>query len=94
MLQNYQLSAFDVAKRYCLEKGYSVTNFSLYQYSPDRVTLFVAPNNDEVENVVVHKISDTQFILWAYGSIEEKFRTSYNYATINNTCNNCNDYPL
>lgn len=94
MPPNYQMNAFEIAKRYCIEKGYEVTNFSLYQYCPDKVTLFVAENADEVENVVVHKISDTQYILWAYGNFEQKFTTSYNYATVYNTCNCPNDYPL
>ena len=83
-MSNSYYSAFTVAKNYCDTNNLTISNYGLFDSSPNYIYMFVETNSKNISNIVCLKNSATQFLIWAYGNdYTEISRTSYNYADVN-----------
>lgn len=83
-MSNTFYSCFSVLEMICRQRELSIVNVSLQDYSPDRVAVWVAENEQEITSIICLKVSPTQFLVWFYGNEYEQVEsTSYNFADVN-----------
>ena len=83
-MSNTYYSTFTVAKNYCDANNLTISNYGLFDCSPNHIYMFVETNSKNISNIVCLKNSATQFLIWVYGNdYTEISRTSYNYADVN-----------